>query len=78
MDGYAAGMGGIKIDTLTETNFHEWRQRIKMVLALRDLDDKLDEDGKLADAEDRELASWKRRNTKAIAIIGLTHESEQL
>jgi len=46
---------------LTETNFHEWRQRIKMVLALRDLDDMLDEDGKPTDAETRELALWKRR-----------------
>jgi len=47
-------MGGIKIDKLTETNFHEWRQRIKMVLALRDVDDLLDADCKPADAEDRE------------------------
>jgi len=30
------------------------RQRITMVLALRDLDDMLDEDGKPTDAEDRE------------------------
>jgi len=47
-------MGGIKIDKLPETNLHEWRQRIKMVLALRDLDDMLYEDGKPTDAEDRE------------------------
>jgi len=71
-------MGGIKIDKLTETKFHEWRQRIKMVLALRDLDDMLDEDGKPTDAEDRELAVWKRRDTKESAIIGLTLGSEQL
>jgi len=56
MDGGAAGMGGIKIDKLTETNFPEWRQPIKMILTLRDLDDMLDEDGKPTDAEDRELA----------------------
>jgi len=54
MDGGAAGMGGIMIDKLTVTNFHEWRQRIKMVLALRDLDDMLDEDGKPTDAETHE------------------------
>jgi len=78
MDGGAAGMGGIKIDKLTETNFHEWRQRIKMILALRDLDDMLDENGKPTDAETRELAVWKRRDTKASAIIGLTLGSEQL
>jgi len=63
MDGGAAGMGGIKIDKLTGTNFHEWRQRIKIVLALRDVDDMLEEDGKPTDAEYRELAVWKRRDT---------------
>jgi len=49
-------MGGIKIDKLTETNFPEWRQPIKMILTLRDLNDMLDEDGKPTDAEDHELA----------------------
>jgi len=49
-------MGGIKMDKLTETNFLEWRQRIKMVVALRDLDDMLDEDGMPVDADARELA----------------------
>jgi len=78
MDGGAAGMGGIKIDKLTKTNFHELRQRIKMALALRDLEDMLDEDGKPTVAEGRELALWKRRDTKASAIIGLTLGSEQL
>jgi len=60
MDGGASGMGGIKIDKLTATNFHEWRQRIQMILALRDVEDMLDEDGKPTDAEERELAVWKR------------------
>jgi len=78
MDGGAAGMGGIKIDKLTETNFREWRQRMKMVLALRDLDERLDEDGKPAHEEVREFAVWKRRDTKASAIIGLSLGSEQL
>jgi len=78
MDGGAAGTGSIKIEKLTKTNFHEWRQRIKMGLVLRDLDDMLDEDGKPTDAETLELAVWKRRDTKASAIIGLTLGSEQL
>jgi len=78
MDRGASGMGGIKIDKLTETNFTEWRQHMKMVLALRDLDDMLDEDGKPTDAKDRELALWKRLDTKVTAIIGLTPGSEQL
>jgi len=71
-------MGGIKIAKLTETNLHEWRQRIEAVLALRDLDDMLDEDGQPTDVEDRELAFWKRRDMKASTIIGLTLGSEQL
>jgi len=78
MDGGAAGMGGIKIDTLTEANLHEWRQRIKMILELRDRDHMLDEDGNPTNTEVRELALWKRRDTKASAIIGLTLRSEQL
>jgi len=71
-------MGGIKIDKLTETNFHEWRQRVNIILALRDLDDILDKDGKPADAESRDLAVWKRRDTKTSAIIKLILGSEQL
>ena len=78
MEGRAAGMGGIEIDTLTETNFHKWRQRIQMVLARHDLDGMLDEDGKPTDAEDCELALWKRRDTEASAIILRNLESEQL
>jgi len=78
IEGGAAGMGGIMIDKLTETNFHEWHQRIKMVLALCDLNNMLDEDGQPTDAKDRKLALWKRRDTKASAIIELTLESEQL
>jgi len=65
-------MGVIKIGKLTETNLHEWRQRIKMILALRELDYMLDEDSKPTDVEDCDLASWKRRDTKVGAIIGLT------
>jgi len=76
IDDCAAVMGGIKIGKLTETSFHEWRQRIKMVLAPRDLDDMRDEEGKQTDAEDRELALWKRRDTLASAPIGRTLGSE--
>ena len=50
----------------------------QMFLALHGLYDMLDEDGKPTDAEDCELALWKRRNTKASGIIGPTLGSEQL
>ena len=72
------GIGGTKIDQRKKKKFQEWRQRIKMVPALRDLDDILDEDSKPANSEDRGLASWKRRDTKASAIIKLTLRYEQL
>jgi len=65
MDRGAAGMGDMKIDKLTETNFHEWRQCIKIVLALRDQEDMLDENGKPTDAEDRECALWNRQDTQS-------------
>ena len=78
MDGGAGGMDGIKRNNRNENNFHERHQRIKMVLALRDLDDMLDDDGKPAEYEVRELAMWKRRDKKVSAIIGLTLASEQL
>jgi len=78
MDGGAADIGRIKIYKLTETNFHEWRQLKMIDLALRDLDDTLDEDGKPTDAETRVLALWKGRDKKASASIGLTLGSAQL
>jgi len=49
-------MGGMNIDKVTDSNLHKWRQRIQMVVALRDLDDMIDEDGKPTDAEGRQLA----------------------
>jgi len=71
-------MGGITIDTLTETNIHERRQCIQMVLTLHDLDEVLDEDGKPKNDKDHNFAVWKVPDTNARAIIGLTLESEQL
>ena len=49
-----------------------------MVHGLRDLNDMADKIGNPTDAEDRELALLKRRDTKASAIIGLTLGSQQL
>jgi len=49
-----------------------------MVHGLRDLNDMADKIGNPTDAEDRELALLKRRETKASAIIGLTLGSQQL
>lgn len=77
MDG-ASGMGGIKIDKLNESNFHEWRQRIQMVLALRDMDDMLNKENTPREEDTQAMALWERRDVKARAIIGLTLGSEQL
>ena len=40
--GGAAGMGAIEINKLTEKSFHECRQRMKTVLALRNTNEKLE------------------------------------
>lgn len=73
-----SGMGGIKNDKLNETNFHEWRQRIQMVLALRESDYMLDEENKPREEDTEALGLWERRDVKARAIIGLTLWSEQV
>jgi len=57
------------------TRRHHGRRRCRH---WRHQDRQVDEDGKPTVADAREVAVWKRRDTKASAIIGLTLGSEQL
>lgn len=66
---------GIKVEKLGEDNFHTWKQKVELLLALRDLDEHLTSKPP-ENAE--ELASWKKRDRKARAIIGLTISDEHL
>ncbi len=43
--------GGIKLEKLNNTNFHAWKQKIQLVLSLRELDDFIDDDPPAMDAD---------------------------
>ena len=58
-----------KIEKLSETNFHAWKQKIKHLLALKDLSEFIEES---SPSDDSDKANWKRKDRKAQAIIGLT------
>ena len=62
-----------KIDKLNANNFHAWKQKIKHLLALKDLDEYIDSEAPTSDS-----AAWRRKDTKAQAIIGLTLSDEML
>ena len=58
-----------KIEKLSENNFHAWKQKIKHLLALKDLSEFIEESSPTDGAD---TATWKRKDRKAQAIIGLT------
>ncbi len=58
-----------KIDKLNESNYFAWKQKIVLLLALKDLDDHLDGQ-KPVDAVQQ--AAWVKKDRKAQAVIGLT------
>ncbi len=63
-----------KIEKLNANNFHAWKQKIKHLLALKDLSEFLDEEPPIG----TELAGWKKKDAKAQAIVGLTLSDELL
>ena len=62
-----------KIDKLNATNFHAWKQKIKHLLALKDLSEFIDPDASFDDTTE-----WRKKDIKAQAIIGLTLSDELL
>ncbi len=62
-------VSGFKIEKLSDSNYHAWKQKILHLLALKDLED-LIEDDPPADAAD--LPTWAKRDKKAQAVIGLS------
>lgn len=67
--------GGIKIEKLGEDNFHVWKQKVELLLALKDLDDHLES---TRPTDDDELSAWKKKDAKARAVIGLSISDEHL
>ena len=61
------GSSSAKIDKLNANNFHEWKQKIKHLLPLKDLDEFIN-----YDVTAKAIPEWKRKDVKAQAIIGPT------
>lgn len=66
-----------KIERLTSSNYHTWKQRIIHLLALKDLDEFVDEE-QPANLDGDGGRSWLRKDRKAQAIIGLSISNELL
>ena len=75
MDDHSSG--SVRIEKLTASNFYIWKQKIQLLLALRDVDqyvfDDISED---ATSDDRR--KWMRGDAKAKAVIGLTLSDDYL
>jgi len=64
-----------RIEKLHDANFHAWKQKIVLVLALKDLDDLIEMD---PPEEKEDFSKWVRKDRKARAIIGLSLSDEHL
>ena len=69
------GSLGTRIEKLCDSNFHAWKQKIVLILALKDLDDFIEND---PPTEEKELSMWMKNDRKARAIIGLSLSDEHL
>lgn len=71
---------GIRMEKLTENNFHSWKQKIELVLGHRGVDEMIDKHlcpAKPA-AESEELLKWLKKDKTARMTIGLTLSDEML
>ena len=65
----------VRIEKLNDSNFHAWKRKIQLVLALRDLDDYIQSD---RPTENDAKQKWDRGDRKAQAVIGLALSDEHL
>lgn len=66
---------GIKIEKLCGDSFHVWKQKVELVLALKNLDDHLD----IAKPIDEDkISKLKKHDVNDRAIIGFTLSKEHL
>ena len=66
-----------KIEKLTESNFHVWKQKVELILAFREIDEHIDDSAARPTAQ-TELEKWLKDDAKARAVIGLTLSDEHL
>ena len=69
-------LGSFKVVKLNDDNFHVWKQRIELVLAYRELDDHITDDP--PHESDHHFKAWKRSDSRARAVIGLSLSDEHL
>ena len=65
-----------KINQLDSSNYNFWKIRIQHLMALKYLDDLLEEDPRTD--KDSSITAWKKEDKKAQAIIGLTLSDDLL
>jgi coenzyme F420-reducing hydrogenase delta subunit len=71
--------GGFKIDKLTASNYHTWKQKIELVLAFRELGEVVFNIGSTNVMLDAAAAAeFRKKDDKAKAVIGLTLSDEHL
>ena len=66
----------LQVPKLSESNFHSWKQRIMFVLAIKELDEYIEDDPPARD--DPDYKKWIRNDRKAQAFIGLTLGEDHL
>lgn len=67
-------IGSKKVDKFNNSNFLAWKQKIQLVLSLRELDDYTQDDPPVEDAE--VYREWCKCDRKEMAIIGLSLSDE--
>jgi len=61
---------GTKIEKLNDSNYHAWKQKVLLLLALKDLDQYIDQNFLESNVESAEKRA--RGDRKAQAVIGLS------
>ena len=72
------GGGSVRIEKLTDSNFYVWKQKIQLLLALKDVSEHVTEREHPGVPESDEHKQWLRSDNKAKAIIGLSLSDEHL
>ena len=67
-----------KIEKLSESNFHVWKQKVELILAFRELEDHISDSVSSPPPNDLAYDSWVKADAKARAVIGLTLSDEHL
>lgn len=65
-------LGSIKVEKITDTNYHTWKKKIQLLLAYRELLDYIHKDPPSEDDDQDKYMEWVKNDAKAQAIIGLT------